>query len=378
MEKKATAFAVSLVLAVSVLSGCGEKSTGQVSNSTTVAESQVPVETEGAGGVSVQSEITSGSSETDAVSDTSVSETVPGQMAPAVAAELEETGLPESVTALLYSETPGGISLSLMMVGEEEGRFTTDGSYTIKHYDEDNCFWCDIACSGTDAPAFGNYTLDKDNRIETDIDWKGSYGMLSPGIYRFCSSLSGPTGIGYTYGETFLLSGDDENDGDEMPAYSYSGDDPVEQAITEYFSGSGMYEVSGNSIDVVSPVIFKTEEKGDETLIWGTFWNVILKKQGKVLYNVAGGENSGVLHLVKKSSGYSVKSFDRVQDGSDYDPSWKEMCGDDEKVYSALYSDETRQKIDEKTVEMIRQYTAVNDIQVTTLYFTGHEPVVVN
>lgn len=356
---------ISAALAACSLSGCG--SAGR--NSTTVAESVVPVETEST--VIQESIVSAGNDPTAAPAAETVS-------APPVEAVLEETGLPEDVSSLVYSETPESLDVSLMVVGDGSASYDIDGVYSIKQYNEESCFWCEIAEIDPDVQSFGNYVLDRENRVDAEIDWQSRYGVLSPGIYRFSSSVKDQSkGKEYTYGEPFMLLAD-RNSGEILPAYSYPGTDPVEEAISSYFSGMNNYDMTGNSIDIISPVIFKTEERDGELLVWGTFWDNIFRKQGKVLYNTAGGENSGLLHLKKSDSGYTVSSFDRVLDGSEYDSSWKEICAGDDDVYFMLSSEPTREKLDEMTSELVKKYAAGNGLKITTLYYAGHEPVVLN
>lgn len=47
--------------------------------------------------------------------------------------------------------------------------------------------------------------------------------------------------------------------------------------------------------------------------------------EGRALMTEGGGEQPGIMHLVKTASGYNVVGFDRVRDGSYYDD-LKKLC----------------------------------------------------
>ena len=79
------------------------------------------------------------------------------------------------------------------------------------------------------------------------------------------------------------------------------------------------------------------------------------------------------MKIIKGESGYEVKSFDLVGDGSDYEPSAK-------KIFKTYYNDLIKAQADEETkqkdrAQIIANYVAANSLDIRQYKDYGWDPV---
>ena len=83
-------------------------------------------------------------------------------------------------------------------------------------------------------------------------------------------------------------------EGEKLPAYSYTGEDPVEGAIAEFLATDErveMYLTEPGFVSIPCPMLYKTEMTDDtHAKVYGTFWILNYVKKGNVLENISGGE----------------------------------------------------------------------------------------
>ena len=107
-----------------------------------------------------------------------------------------------------------------------------------------------------------------------------------------------------------------------LPAYAYSGDDPIEGAIADYLAGNERakeYLTEPGYVTIPCPIIHKTEMIDDtHAKVYGSFWILNYVRRGETLFNISGGEYPAVIMLENADSRWQVTAMEEAGDGEDY------------------------------------------------------------
>ena len=158
--------------------------------------------------------------------------------------------------------------------------------------------------------------------------------------------------------------------------YGYLGDDPVEAAVYEYLATETAkdYELDSETISIPNVIIINTKEGANgETDVYGDFWIMNYKVEGDTLKCVSGGNYPGVMHVAADGDACKVTSFDQVGDGSNFEPTAREIFGDDYDAFMKEYSDD---KANEKSrAKILADYVKANGLEVTKYQDEGWDPI---
>ena len=170
--------------------------------------------------------------------------------------------------------------------------------------------------------------------------------------------------------------GPDDGAPDIGTQYGYMGQDPVECAVWKYLCEdiSVMYSKPADSITVPVVQIIKTEEGDDgDTHVYGDFWVYNYTISGDTLECKSGGAHPGMMHIAKDGDEYKVVEFTPVEDGGSFEPSAKEIFGDDFDKFMAVTSDsDAREKL---RAQGLADYVKTNGLAVTKYQDYGQDPV---
>lgn len=160
----------------------------------------------------------------------------------------------------------------------------------------------------------------------------------------------------------------------DASAYGYAGDDPIEAAVYKYMAEevSKNFEKADVSIPIVQ-IVHEDLTNPDDVLVYGDFWVDNYNINGDTLECVSGGNFPGVMHMSKDGEGYVVSSFDMVEDGANFDPSAKELFGDNYDAFMKVYSDDEARK--ELRTITVSDYVNLNGLDVTQYQDYGWDPV---
>ena len=208
-----------------------------------------------------------------------------------------------------------------------------------------------------------------------------------PGDELPAEKMAGQISLGGTE-EAIELTWTDENGreitfvrADPLPAYTYSGDDPVEGAVAEYLAkrfSADEFRTEAGAVDIPAPVIFKTEQPDDaHAKVYGGFWHLVYARRGNVLYCISGGEYAGAMSLEKDSEGWKVTDFEEAGDGEDYYPDILRICGGDEKLAGKIASSANAAEDPLLSVRrrFVRDYVEANGLNFTAYQDYGWDPV---
>ena len=169
-------------------------------------------------------------------------------------------------------------------------------------------------------------------------------------------------------------------DPNQLPAFSYSGDDAIMATLCEYLNqldAQNMYAHGANSLYIPTPVIYGTAKSGGDTYVFCNLWSFWYYRNGNTLECESGGEAPARLLLHPNSdaaNGYEVIEDLRTGDGAEYAAGIKEFCkgfpGMADKYFDSKKPDDTR-------TELIRMYVQDNDLDIKYYKDYGWDPVLV-
>ena len=165
-----------------------------------------------------------------------------------------------------------------------------------------------------------------------------------------------------------------------LPAYAYTGDDPVEAALADYavreWSGDYLAHAGDTAIPVV--LVLKTEA-ADETHLkaWANVWAYRYAKQEDTLLSISGGEYPCAALLEKDGEGWKVVSLETAEDGDGFGESIREMAEGDADLAEAYFSTMTVDAEASKAarIRFIRGYAEANGLPVTAIKDYGWDPI---
>lgn len=170
--------------------------------------------------------------------------------------------------------------------------------------------------------------------------------------------------------------GPDDGAPDIGTQYGYMGQDPVECAVWKYLCEdiSVMYDKPADSITVPVVQIVKKEEGEDgSTKVYGDFWVYNYSIDGDTLVTGSGGADPGVMTVTKEGDEYTVTDFKPVEDGGGFEPSAKEIFGDDYDKFMQISSDsDAREKL---RAQGLADYVKTNGLAVRKYQDYGQDAV---
>ena len=193
------------------------------------------------------------------------------------------------------------------------------------------------------------------------------YVQLSQGeendFYRVTAEISG--------------SSPDERE-TRMQPYVYSGDDPVEQAISAYIL-SLKEETEGSGVLIPAFCYFRAARSEDgELMVYGDFWTFYYTGAGRTFYCARGSACPGVLYISVNEDGlYEVTKFDRVGDGTEYREDVQRIADGDEDLEAQFYSaqDASKDPLLTARVRYLAYYVQQNELEMDIYQDLGKEAI---
>ncbi|MBQ6173096.1 MAG: hypothetical protein IKS31_01950 [Clostridia bacterium] len=158
--------------------------------------------------------------------------------------------------------------------------------------------------------------------------------------------------------------------GPALPAWTYSGSDPVEAALTAYMTEQGWADDFGTcpgSVCIPAPVVIGTEETDEAHLkVYANLWLFNYQKMGRVLDCISGGECACLAILEKDGEGWKVAEMTLADAGDDYWNDIETFTNGDGALTSAYAasSDLFRDPAHAVRIRFIREYVEANDLLI--------------
>ena len=164
-----------------------------------------------------------------------------------------------------------------------------------------------------------------------------------------------------------------------LPAYSYTGDDPIVGVIINALLTDGhadMYMKKTGSVTIPCPIILKTEMIDEaHAKVYGNFWLLTYVKNGDVLENISGGENAAIITLEKVEGKWQVTAMEEAGDGEEYVADIKRFASGDSELETKYFAAEDLKANQETRTQFIKAYVEANDLDITAYQDYGWEPI---
>ena len=169
-----------------------------------------------------------------------------------------------------------------------------------------------------------------------------------------------------------------------LPAYAYSGDDPIEGAIADYLAGNERakeYLTEPGYVTIPCPIIHKTDMIDDtHAKVYGSFWILNYVRRGETLFNISGGEYPAVIMLENADGRWQVTAMEEAGDGEDYVEDIERFADGDKELADQYFAGadlgaEANQAI---RGQFIKAYVEANGLNITAYQDYGWDPVELN
>lgn len=165
-----------------------------------------------------------------------------------------------------------------------------------------------------------------------------------------------------------------------LPAYVYTGSDPVEAAVSAWTAQAGQsrFLTENGSVSIPAPVILKTEEADETHLrVYGDFWVFNYVLSGRTLTCISGGEIPAVLTLEKSGDGWTVAGAEEAGDGEDYAADLIRFSQGDPELEEGFFaaSDGDGDLVKNARHRWILDYVTANGLEAEAYQDYGWDPV---
>ncbi len=120
-----------------------------------------------------------------------------------------------------------------------------------------------------------------------------------------------------------------------LPAWTYSGDDPIMAAVTAHMAEMETdIEPEEGGVLIPTPIILKTEvnEEENKATVYGNFWIFCYRQNGNILDVTCGGECPGIMTLEKQDGVWAVTAMETARDGVYFSDDIIRFAGGDKQL----------------------------------------------
>ena len=166
-----------------------------------------------------------------------------------------------------------------------------------------------------------------------------------------------------------------------LPAYVYTGEDPIEGAIADMLAESGRGEdflTEPGYVMIPCVIIHRTEMEGDaRAKVYCTLWVMNYVLRGEVLETLSGGETAAVVTLEQADGVWKVTALAEAGEGSEYVRDVEHFAGGDKELEQLYFAGEDLGTEGNEAIRnrFIRDYAEANDLAVTAWQDFGWDPV---
>lgn len=166
-----------------------------------------------------------------------------------------------------------------------------------------------------------------------------------------------------------------------LPAFQYTGTDPVMATLCEYMATSSKWNddyLETGEAWVPAPVVIGTVESGDELLVYCDLWNFSYYLKKDTLIERGGGANPCLVHMRKRDEGdgYMITQVQETGDGADHIKDFRAFCNGNEEILDKYLNWEVHNAArDAIRKELLQQYVQQNDLSVKYYKDYNRDPV---
>ncbi len=166
-----------------------------------------------------------------------------------------------------------------------------------------------------------------------------------------------------------------------LPAYSYSGNDPIVGAVADFLAADGRakeYLTEQGYVTIPCPIIHATEMTDEShAKVYGTFWILNYVKRGEKLFNISGGEYPAIIHLEKTNGQWQVTEMEESGSGEDYADDIKRFANGNKDLEDRYFAggDLGAEENQAVRTHFIKAYVEANSLNITAYQDFGWDPV---
>ena len=166
-----------------------------------------------------------------------------------------------------------------------------------------------------------------------------------------------------------------------LPAYAYSGEDPIEGAVANLLAvdeRAEAYLTEPGYVTIPCPIIHKVEIADENhAKVYGSFWILNYVRRGDVLENISGGEYPGIIEMEKDGDEWILTSFTEAGDGDDYAADIEGFAGGDRELEEKYFAAADLLSAENQEIRMrfIRDYVESNGLDIRAYKDYGWDPV---
>lgn len=160
----------------------------------------------------------------------------------------------------------------------------------------------------------------------------------------------------------------------ELPAYEYPGPELFYSVLYKYITDEFSPHYEDADVGIPCPIIIAEDETDKNDIkVWGNFWYYTYELVGDTLECKAGGAYPGLIHIKSTDEGYEVTGMEVVGDGSDFDPTSRQIFGDHYNEF--IMSNANSEGNEQIRAQIIANYVAANNLPITQYQDFGWDPV---
>lgn len=166
-----------------------------------------------------------------------------------------------------------------------------------------------------------------------------------------------------------------------LPAYSYTGEDPIEGAIANVLAGTQymeMYLTEPGCVCIPCPVILKTEMTDEtHTKVYGIFWTLNYIQADNVLLNISGGEHAGIALLEKEGEAWHITELEETGEGEEYAEDIRRFANGDQQLLKAYQTGNDLSEEPQLSIRkrFIREYAEANNLKISAFMDLYWDPI---
>ena len=166
----------------------------------------------------------------------------------------------------------------------------------------------------------------------------------------------------------------EEESGETLPAFEYSGDEKYFSAICEYLLKDAEETLEKGDVIIPDITFIDMDEKDTNDIkVWGIFEQYAYNLEGNNLVMCSGGRTPGVMHLKTLEHGAEVVKWEKREDGANADESLKALCASRQGVYELFKQYENTTELNR--TDFVRMYVEDNGLDIESYQDPGHDPV---
>ena len=148
-----------------------------------------------------------------------------------------------------------------------------------------------------------------------------------------------------------------------IPQYSYKGEEKyMNELLDVMYTEVGKYLTGNDVFFPIFKIVKVDEEDAADIKIYGIGNYLTYRVFEDTLIHEEGNDCVGCVHFKKEGDKLTFVEYEMAHDGKDFEPSLKEICHNDKKLFKEMMS--AFDKMNETRTEIISEYVKENHLEI--------------